>query len=194
MRHGLGWGLSWALLGLLGCPGDDGNAEGGPSSTGATTSTSGPSATSTGPDASSSGGGGSSSGGMASSSSSGSVADSSSSGGPVCDPLVVGEWNACMDDMGNIDNTLCNWVGDPDSNGYLTCLSSGELRGANVCIIRDCVDTCDCFEPPATGTAEVVCAPILEGGDMGCGLDCSEGQTCPDGMECSSGLCFWPPA
>lgn len=127
-------------------------------------------------------------------SSSGGGDSSSSGGGPACDPPVVGEFNACMTADGSIDNTLCNWMGHPDGTGTLTCLSSSELEGANVCTIRGCEDVCDCFDAPPTGDAPVVCAGILEGGDNACGLDCSAGQTCPDGMECSSGLCFWPPA
>lgn len=193
-------GVVLVLAGLSGCPGDDdGTAE----TTGPMAST-GPAGSSTGAESTSNGmveGSGSSSGlastGPAESSSSGAAVDSSSSGGgAVCDPPVVGEWNSCIDDSGEIDNTLCNWIGDPDGTGFLTCLSAPPkaLEGGNVCTIRGCRDTCDCFEQPATGTAEVVCAEILSNGETACGLDCSRGQTCPDGMECASGLCFWPPA
>ena len=195
-------GVVLGLAGMTGCPGgDDGTAE----TTGVGTTTTGmpPTttfvATSTGMLESSSSGPASTS--EAESSSSGAAVDGSSSsssggGGPVCEPPVVGEWNACMDADGEIDNTLCNWIGDPDGTGYLTCLSAPpkDLDGGNVCTIRDCRDTCDCFDAPATGTAPVVCAPILADGATACGLDCSEGQTCPDGMQCASGLCFWPPA
>jgi hypothetical protein len=203
MTHSVGlmgsMALELALVGLSGCPGgDDGGGE-----TGAVMMSTGPAASSTGPVDITTSGIGSSEGssGPAStseavdSSSSGAAVDSSSSGGgPVCEPPVVGEWNSCIAEDGDIDNTLCNWIGNPDGVGFLTCLSASELEGANVCIIRGCEDTCDCFEPPATGTAEVVCAAILADGEMGCGLDCSRGQTCPDGMECAGGLCFWPPA
>ena len=187
-----------ALTGLSGCPGDDdGTAEAPMTSTGPGTTSTGPDGTSTDA-ADSTSSSGSTSTGAAESSSSGAAVDSSSSSGgaPVCEPPVVGEWNACMDARGEIDNTLCNWVGDPDGTGFLTCLSAPpmELEGGNICTIRGCRDTCDCFDPPATGTAEVVCAEILSGGETACGLDCSQGQTCPDGMECASGLCFWPPA
>jgi hypothetical protein len=61
-------------------------------------------------------------------------------------------------------------------------------------MISDCVDVCDCFAPPATGTAVVVCADILAGGGMACALDCADGKTCPDGMTCLDNVCFWPPA
>jgi hypothetical protein len=195
MRHRVGSAaLTLLLVGLPGCPGEDSRGE-----TGAMTTATG-SATSIGfietSSSSGDGGGESSSGGMADgSSSSGSVAGSSSSsggGGPVCDPPVVGEWNSCIDRMGGTDNTLCNWMGNSDGVGFLTCLSSSELEGGNVCIIRDCRDTCDCFDPPVTGTAEVVCSAILAGGENGCGLDCSDGKICPDGMECAGNLCWWP--
>ncbi|MCA9709429.1 MAG: hypothetical protein KDK70_26545 [Myxococcales bacterium] len=192
MRHTLACTLTLALVGLLGCPGDDGPTDttaATTTSTGTDSSTTSTDPTSTGPGESSSGG--SSSGGVVDSSSGG-MNDSSSSGGMVCEPPVVGEWNSCLDDQGQVDNTLCNWIGNPQGTGTLTCLSGPSPAGGNVCIIRGCEDVCDCFDPPTTGTAEVVCAEILANGDMGCGLACNDGQTCPDGMMCNSGLCFWP--
>ncbi len=123
-------------------------------------------------------------------------ADESSSTGPFnfCDPIVPGEWVSCHDENGAIDNTLCMWMGTGESVGMVSCLGASELKGANTCFIRGCVDTCDCFAPPDTGTAEVICGPIIEGGENGCGLDCSNDRICPDGMMCLGGLCFWPPA
>jgi hypothetical protein len=112
----------------------------------------------------------------------------------MCDPVIPGEWNACIDMDGNIDTTLCEWMGMGGQTGFIGCLTSSEMKGANSCFISGCRDVCDCFAPPSTGTAEVICDAILEGGDMGCGLDCSGGQTCPDGMDCIGTLCFWPPA
>lgn len=200
MRHTVGLtrvALALGLLGLVGCPGGDDTGEStAMGSTGPAATSTGPEATSTGPEATSSSTGTASTG-TAESSSSGSADESSSGGGPpVCEPPVVGEWNACRDEMGEIDNTLCNWVGDPDATGFLTCINApmDALDGGNYCSIRGCRDVCDCFDPPATGTAPVVCAPILTDGETACGLDCSGGETCPDGMECASGLCFWPPA
>jgi len=186
------------MLALAACGGDDGGGtttsvsgtDTTASTSGASTSTTettSASSSSTGAGSSSSDGGTSSSGG----------ADSSSGGsttGPACDPPVVGEWNACKDAEGTIDNTLCNWMGTGESVGMVSCLSASSNPDANVCFIRGCVDACDCFDPPTTGTAEVICDAILAGGEMGCGLDCSEGKTCPDGMECLDNLCFWVPA
>lgn len=115
-------------------------------------------------------------------------------GGNQCDPIVPGEWNSCVDAEGNTDNTLCNWVGSGDATGFIGCLNSAGMDGANVCFISGCVDACDCFAPPVTGTATVTCAEILADGGTGCGLDCSDGKICPDGMICSENLCFWAPA
>ncbi len=115
-------------------------------------------------------------------------------GGNQCDPIVPGEWNSCVDADGNTDNTLCNWMGSGSATGFIGCLNSAGMDGANVCFISGCEDVCDCFAPPATGTATVICSEILADGGTGCALDCSGGATCPDGMICSDNLCFWPPA
>ncbi len=115
-------------------------------------------------------------------------------GGNACDPIVPGEWNSCVGPNGNNDNTLCNWVGSGSATGFVGCLSSAGMEGANVCFISGCEDACDCFAPPATGTATITCAEILADGGTGCALDCAGGKVCPDGMVCSENLCFWPPA
>lgn len=115
-------------------------------------------------------------------------------GGNQCDPIVPGEWNSCVDADGNTDNTLCNWVGSGMATGFIGCLNSAGMDGANVCFISGCKDVCDCFAPPATGTATVTCGEILADGGTGCALDCAGGLICPDGMICSENLCFWPPA
>lgn len=120
---------------------------------------------------------------------------SSSTGNPnACDPVIPGEFNACVDENGNVDNGLCNWVGSGAATGFIGCLNSGEQDGANVCMISGCKDDCDCFAAPATGDATVVCRETLEGGGTACVLDCAAGQTCPDGMECIGNACFHPAA
>jgi hypothetical protein len=119
---------------------------------------------------------------------------SESSGGPACDPVVPGQWNSCINDMGAIDNTLCMWMGTGKSVGMVSCLNAASDPDANTCFIRGCKDTCDCFAPPATGTAPVVCDSIIDGGEFGCALSCANGETCPDGMTCLDNLCFWPAA
>lgn len=135
-------------------------------------------------DDSSSGGGGST----------GSDADASTGNPNACNPQVPGEFNACIGDNGNVDNTLCNWMGIGGAQGFIGCLTSSETEGANVCMISDCVEACDCFAQPDTGTAQVECAEVLEGGGTACVLNCANGETCPDGMSCEGGLCFHLPA
>lgn len=115
-------------------------------------------------------------------------------GGNQCDPIVQGEWNSCVGANGNTDNTLCNWVGTGEATGFIGCLNSASMDGANVCFISGCRDACDCFAPPPTGTATVTCGMILADNGTGCALDCSDGKICPDGMICSDNICFWPPA
>lgn len=196
--------LRYALITLattLGCGGDDSGGtatETSPSTTTPTTtidpSTSSgstdPSTTmTTDPTESSSGVDPSTSEGTADSSS----GDPSETTGSIgCDPVVPGIWASCIDEMGDIDNTLCMWMGTGESVGMVSCLSSSSEPDANTCFIRGCKDVCDCFAPPATGTAPVVCDTIVDGGEFGCALDCSDGQTCPDGMMCYDNLCFWP--
>ena len=189
----LGPAIALCLCLLPACTGDDNGGDEGSTPTAGNTSTG--SDDTSGGAASSSGGGESSSGGAESTDDG--MMDSTSAGstgpGNTCDPIVPGEFNACIDKGGGIDNTLCNWIGDPDFTGMVSCLTSSKVEGANVCMISGCEDECDCFAPPPTGDAPVVCADILEGGGFACALSCAAGETCPDGMECLSGLCFHNP-
>lgn len=106
-----------------------------------------------------------------------------------CTTRPGGDWNAC-DKGGITDNNLCGH--EPGGGeGTVACLkpTSGNF---SVCGIRDCVDDCDCFTPPTTGTALALCREVFGGGGKGCVLYCVNGQICPDGMECASGTCYWP--
>lgn len=107
----------------------------------------------------------------------------------MCPSRPGGDWNACFVD-GSIDNDLCGFAANGGAGSAL-CLSpmSG---GFNVCGIRDCVDDCDCFAPPATGTAIPVCSEVFGDGGRGCVLYCVNDQICPDGMQCVAGTCYWP--
>ncbi|MBK8263708.1 MAG: hypothetical protein IPK80_20520 [Nannocystis sp.] len=113
---------------------------------------------------------------------------------PGCDPPVVGNYYDCTPEVGKVDNKLCMWIGSGQSVGYVSCLSSSGIPDAVTCTIIDCVDDCDCFDQPPTGTAISTCrAMATSEGESACVLDCSAGKTCPDGMECSNDICFWPP-
>ncbi|MFY0541319.1 hypothetical protein [Nannocystis pusilla] len=102
-----------------------------------------------------------------------------------CAAHAIGDWGQCA--PGNLAG--CEWQAS-GTNGELLCLAPTS-GGFNVCGIRNCVDACDCFAPPATGTAVPVCAAILGSGASGCALYCAGGQVCPDGMQCQSGYCYW---
>ena len=106
-----------------------------------------------------------------------------------CPDRPAGAYNACEVD-GFTDNKLCGWTtdGGPQS---LTCLSP-QSGGYNVCGLRDCVDDCDCFTPPTTGTALPGCRAIFGDGGKACVLYCLNGQVCPDGMACANQFCYWP--
>lgn len=107
----------------------------------------------------------------------------------TCEGRPGGGWNACFAD-GHINNDLCGWTMGSGA-GTPSCL--GPTSGVHhVCGIIDCVDDCDCYAPPATGTAPVLCNEVLANGGKACVLYCVNGQTCPDGMECVSGACYWP--
>ena len=102
-----------------------------------------------------------------------------------CAAHAIGDWGQCQPG----DLSGCEWQ-ESGANGQLLCLAPTS-GGLSVCGIRDCVDVCDCFAPPATGTSVPVCAAILGSGANGCALYCAGGQICPDGMQCQSGYCYW---
>jgi hypothetical protein len=106
-----------------------------------------------------------------------------------CPNRPTGAYNSCLNN-GLTDNKLCGWTSDGGPT-TVTCLSpqSGDF---NVCGLRDCVDDCDCFAPPTTGTAIAGCRAVFGDGGKACVLYCLNGQVCPDGMQCSGGTCYWP--
>jgi hypothetical protein len=82
----------------------------------------------------------------------------------------------------------CINVGPCDAG--LTCVSDAAMT-FGWCSTINCVDDTACQPPPATGDAPAICAPINDMVDA-CLLDCSTGQTCPDGMACFAGfVCVW---
>ncbi len=151
--------------------------EGGPSSTSVATTAPGPDATS------------------ATESSSDSGTDTTA--GPMipgCDDVVPGEFARCLDAQGMSDTTLCHWMGGGTSLLPPNCITAALVEGGSVCSIPDCEDRCDCFAPPATGTATVECLENVVADHKTCVLYCGDGELCPDGMACSYNICVWPPA
>lgn len=139
-----------------------------------------------------------------------------------CDELLQGEPNlcsiacgaggACPEGMECFQNIACVWPDDgpppPDPPPhYGDCLNNGgvcDMAMGQVCVsdgatygwcaILDCADAMACEPPPATGDAPVECIPVNMGMNTVCALDCSMGQTCPDGMFClGDDVCAWPP-
>jgi hypothetical protein len=159
------------LLTLTACPGETVETA---SATQGTTSTTGTDATA---DASSS-------------SSTTATTESVTTGPPdECASRPAGDWAACK--VGNnTDNSLCGFEADGHP-GTITCLSP-QSGSYNACGLRDCVEDCDCFAPPKTGTAIPVCLALFADGGKACVLYCVNGQICPDGMECVAGTCYWP--
>jgi hypothetical protein len=102
----------------------------------------------------------------------------------VCeDPPAPGTFGDCADS----GNGVC---GDA---GALCLVDDPDDTTMGVCAFPGCVTDCDCPAAPATGDAPVACAPIVADSDENaCFLDCSSGQTCPDGMTCVSDfICMW---
>jgi hypothetical protein len=113
-----------------------------------------------------------------------------STGTVSCESYAAGDWAPCRDGEG-FDLTQCNW--SPDTGeGTLSCLTTNADPQASVCMIEGCVDVCDCFAPPSTGNATVLCGP-LNATTNACALGCGQGQTCPDDMECIQGVCYHVP-
>lgn len=123
-----------------------------------------------------------------SSSSSSSTGDSSSSSSSSsstgdCEPDGNGNYNACLDAMDQADAALCGF-------GGATCINDGgDPAFVSVCSQGACLDACDCPAAPGTGNAAVTCGEIAgDDADPECYLDCSNAETCPDGMDCFIGL------
>ena len=98
-------------------------------------------------------------------------------------------------------------TGDPPAmDGYgdcanndpaLVCLADeecvGDGTGNAVCLEQGCADAGDCALP-ATGDSIATCLDVTGDGVTDCYLDCSMGETCPDGMVCVLDfVCIWEP-
>jgi hypothetical protein len=81
-------------------------------------------------------------------------------------------------------------TGEPDAGGPAP-VELELCQRMNECgFLPPGIDASDCA-PPSSGTAEVACGAIT-GTAPECHLDCSEGQSCPDGMLCwGDAVCVW---
>lgn len=110
---------------------------------------------------------------------------------PGCDAVAKGGYNDCYVD-GEFDTVACGWMGTSESVGFPTCITAALVDDGSVCAIKGCVDRCDCFATPPTGTATVECMEGVVAEDKACVLYCGGGEVCPDGMLCSYQICVWP--
>lgn len=131
-------------------------------------------------------------------------------GTPGCDDAMC-EAIVCLGDASCCDTAwdqscadaavlLCPTVCEPPQYG--DCINGAACPAGQTCIADagqtlgwcadvNCVGDAECQPPPPTGTAPAVCGAINDTADA-CLLDCSAGQTCPDGMSCFAGFaCVW---
>jgi hypothetical protein len=114
---------------------------------------------------------------------------------------------ACLLNVGLTDDPACSASEDTDSDtesgldadtAYADCANNpSDICGVDslclhpayssvsVCAPQPCEYDADCPEAPASGDAHVRCDYVPEGESKSCFLDCSAGQTCPDGMVCA---------
>jgi hypothetical protein len=103
----------------------------------------------------------------------------------VCvDPPATGVYGDCVD----VGTSACGGGADP-----ICLVDDPDNSTTGVCAFQGCLTDCDCPAVPVTGTAPVTCGPIVADSDENaCFLDCSAGQTCPDGMTCFMDfICMW---
>jgi hypothetical protein len=92
-------------------------------------------------------------------------------GADECPDRPDGSYNDCVN-------------GESCEGPTATCISDNPDDPAfGICSLT-CLDDCDCFPDPNNIGAKSVCAPILEGGESACVLDCAGGQSCPSGAYC----------
>jgi|GEM_PF-1340005 len=116
--------------------------------------------------------------------------------------------DSCPDGMICAFDQFCAWefippmgfddcAGQPDTvcDASETCIETTDAGTGTteICAASGCTDpAADCLAPPATGDAPVACQNIdgMDGDE--CVLDCSGGQTCPDGAVCTdAGYCSY---
>jgi hypothetical protein len=113
-----------------------------------------------------------------------STAPDDSTSGPPPDPTTGVE--ECPNAPDGSYNDCVNGAECDGNDG--TCISDDpEDPSFGICSLR-CEDDCDCFRDPGDGDAHSICAPILDGEEKACALDCSGGESCPPGAYCYDGL------
>ncbi len=109
----------------------------------------------------------------------------------ACDPPCV-DGEVCEDSVCVVPSSgpYGDCVNGQQCEEGLDCISD-EGQTIGWCGVLECASDDEC-QPPATGDAPAVCAPINDTTDA-CMLDCSAGQGCPSGMFClGESICVWP--
>ena len=106
------------------------------------------------------------------------VADDADDG--VCE-AAPGTYGDCVN--GSVDACM-------DSDASALCVTDDPSTPSLGVCARDCDEACECWEGPASGTAPVACKALVDAlpNQRSCVLDCSGGETCPDGMNCLAPL------
>ncbi len=86
-------------------------------------------------------------------------------------------------------------MGEECGGGDLQVACAGGPSDSSVCLYLGCEELCDCPQPPEGFEGLARCedqfGPNAElDGINDCFLDCSGGETCPDGMACFGGVCY----
>ncbi len=74
----------------------------------------------------------------------------------------------------------------PGTTACLQIVDMAMMPIAGFCTHEGCSDPAADCAPPTSGTAQPYCLPVMIGNmqDAVCALDCSGGQSCPDGTVC----------
>ncbi|HWB76678.1 MAG TPA: hypothetical protein VG755_17050 [Nannocystaceae bacterium] len=103
----------------------------------------------------------------------------------TCVPNMGDPWGDCLND--GMTDVTANCAEEES-----TCIiDNGMPATVGVCAELGCTTDADCYDMPGTGTAAPICTDLGFGNV--CILDCSGGETCPDGMDCFADIaCLWP--
>lgn len=99
--------------------------------------------------------------------------------------------------MGDTDGGMDGYGDCANNDPMVACLPDeecvGDGTGNAVCLEQGCADAGDCALP-GTGDSVPTCMDVTGDGTTDCYLDCSMGETCPDGMVCVLDfVCIWEP-
>ncbi|MBV1859870.1 MAG: choice-of-anchor J domain-containing protein, partial [Nannocystaceae bacterium] len=112
----------------------------------------------------------------------------------ACFCVPDGDAPLCPDGWGDGEYDVDCGNGEACESDLQTACAGGP-SDSSVCLFLGCEDLCDCPAPPEgfeeLGRCEDQFGPGGALDDINdCFLDCSGGETCPDGMFCGGGVCY----